>query len=225
MELYDVMRTAFACRSWTDEPVEDEVLHRILDNARFAPSGGNRQGVRVIVLRDRSLREDLVPHIRALMNHYVAQRDLGEPPLNTILASGVDAAAEAAARADQADHANVAGWLHAPVWLLVTVDLSVVASMDSRLDRIGVISGASVYPFVWNVLLAARNEGLGGVLTTGVADAEPEIQQLLGIPAHHAVAALLPIGHPTKQLTRLSRLPVEEIATVDRFDGEPFRLG
>ena len=58
--------------------------------------------------------------------------------------------------------------LAAPVLLVVCLDLSVVAASDQDLDRIGVISGASVYPFVWNVLLAARNEGYGGVLTTMV---------------------------------------------------------
>ena len=55
-ELYDVMRTTFAVREFTDDPVPDPVLYRILDNARFAPSGGNRQGWRVIVVTDRQLR-------------------------------------------------------------------------------------------------------------------------------------------------------------------------
>ena len=50
--------------------------------------------------------------------------------------------------------------------LVITVDLRYVAAMDQHLDRIGVVSGASVYPLVWNILLAARNEGYGGTLTT-----------------------------------------------------------
>src|SRR5262249_19423561 len=57
----------------------------------------------------------------------------------------------------------------APVLLVVGVDLRVVASADSKLDRIGVISGASVYPFVQNLLLAARGHGLAGALTTFIA--------------------------------------------------------
>ena len=47
MDLFEVMRTTFACREFQDEEIEDEVIHRILDNARFAPSGGNRQGAHV----------------------------------------------------------------------------------------------------------------------------------------------------------------------------------
>ena len=110
-----------------------------------------------------------------------------------------------------------------PMLLVVTVDLGVVASMDQHLDRIGVISGASIYPFVWSLLLAARSEGLGGTLMTFLAAGEPEVKALLGIPAHHAVAAMIPLGRPVKQLTKLTRKPVEQVATFDRFDGEPVR--
>ena len=56
MELYDVMRTTFAVREFTDDPLPDPVLYRILDNARFAPSGGNRQGTHVTVVRDATVR-------------------------------------------------------------------------------------------------------------------------------------------------------------------------
>ncbi len=59
MELYDVMRTTFAVREFTDDPLPDPVLYRILDNARFAPSGGNRQGTHIIVVRDAAVRERL----------------------------------------------------------------------------------------------------------------------------------------------------------------------
>ena len=59
MELYDVMRTTFAARDFTDEPVADATLARILDNARFAPSGGNRQGWKVVVVRDEATRARL----------------------------------------------------------------------------------------------------------------------------------------------------------------------
>ena len=54
MELSEVMRTTFSCRQWTDEPVDDATIYRILDNARFAPNGGNRQGWHVTVVKDRA---------------------------------------------------------------------------------------------------------------------------------------------------------------------------
>jgi nitroreductase len=108
-----------------------------------------------------------------------------------------------------------------PVLLVVAIDLGVVASMDKNLDRVGVISGASIYPFVWSLLLAARAEGLGGTLMTFLAAGEPEVKSLLGIPDRYAVAAMVPMGRPVKQLTKLTRKPVEDFATLDRFDGEP----
>jgi nitroreductase len=110
----------------------------------------------------------------------------------------------------------------ASVVLVFVVDLKVVASIDQFLDRVGVISGASIYPFVWNVLLAARQAGFGGTITTMAVAEEPQVQALLHIPKDHAIAAIVPLGKPVKQLTKLTRRPVEEIATRERFDGPPF---
>ncbi|MDA0977952.1 MAG: nitroreductase family protein, partial [Proteobacteria bacterium] len=100
--------------------------------------------------------------------------------------------------------------------------LSLVTSFDKELDRVGVISGASIYPFAWNILLAARNEGLGGVLTTFLSNAEEEARELLRIPENYAIAAMLGIGKPVKQLTRLKRNPVETFTWIDTFEGENF---
>jgi nitroreductase len=219
MDLDEVMRTTFSCREWTDEPVDDSTLHRILERARFAPNGGNRQGWHVIVVKDPDVRRQLVPLIRPTTSVYVAQVQAGEAPWNSINPTSIDV--EAAIAADP-DFPGLDQLVDVPVLLAVTVDLSVVASFDKDLDRVGVISGASIYPFVWNILLAARSEGLGGVLTTYLAGQEAAAQEVLGLPSHHAVAALVPLGHPVKQLTKLKRRAVEEFTTVDRFDGPAF---
>ena len=89
MDLYDVMRTTFAARDFTDEPVSDATLARILDNARFAPSGGNRQGWKVVVVRDDGTRARLGELIEPGFRSYVAQVQAGEAPWNTINASAV----------------------------------------------------------------------------------------------------------------------------------------
>ena len=218
MELHDVMRTTFAAREFTDDPIDDATLYRILDNARFAPSGGNRQGWRVIVIRDRAKRAALVDLIRPTMQRYFAQAAAGENPFNTIVPTKVDAAQVAAAKVPSG---MIEGMVDAPVLLLVAVDLRVLASFDSTLPRVGVISGASIYPFVWNILLAARNEGLGGTLTTFLAPAEAEVRKMFGLPEYFAVSALLPIGKPVRQLTKLKRKPVEEFTVVDHHGGAP----
>lgn len=216
MDTYDVMRTTAAVREYTDDPLPDEVLMRILDNARFAPSGGNRQGTRVVVVRDAQTREQLADLGIPGAKRYVAQLRNGEGPWNPLQPCGVDAETIAAVQVPLQSPLR-----EAPVVLVVCVDLSVVAAFDQELDRIGVVPGASVYPFVWNILLAARNEGYGGVLTTAVVAEEPRAKELLGIPEEYAIAAVLPLGKPVRQLTKLKRNPVAEIATRERFDGQP----
>src|SRR5258708_4481759 len=92
MELYDVMRTTFAAREFTDEPVPDDVLFKLLDNARFAASGGNRQGWRVIVIRDPVTREALAALNLPAVRRYFEQLRAGEMPWNSIDPTSLDAA-------------------------------------------------------------------------------------------------------------------------------------
>ena len=219
MELYDVMRSTPAVREVTDDALPDDVLARILDNARFAPSGGNRQGVQVIMLRDKDTRAALADLTLAVARRYAAQLAIGESPWNPLQPPGVDAATIAATEAPPHMSAPLRD---APVVLVICLDLAVVAATDQDLDRIAVIPGASVYPFVWNVLLAARNEGYGGVLNTAVAAEEPRVKDLLGVPESYAIAAVVPLGKPVRQVTKLRRRPVPEFVTRDRFDGAPF---
>ena len=220
MDLYDVMRTTGAVRQFTGDPLPDEVLERILDNARFAPSGGNRQGTHVIAVRDSATREAIIEMIVPAAQRYIAQMRNGEGPWNPVHPCGVDEDTIAAVKVPGASPLR-----DAEVVLVVCVDLNVVAAFDQYLDRVGVIAGASVYPLVWNILLAARNEGFGGVLTTAAVSEEPRVKALLGIPDDYAIAALLPLGKPVKQVKKLRRKPVAEIATKERFDGEPLNSG
>jgi nitroreductase len=105
------------------------------------------------------------------------------------------------------------------VVLFVFVDLALVASLDRHAEHVGVVSGASIYPFVQNILLAARNEGYGGTPTTFIADREKELQALLGVPRQMAFAAMIPMGKPVKQLTKLKRKPVDDFAMLERWNG------
>lgn len=219
MELYDVMRSTSAVREFTDDPLPDDVLGRILDSARFAPTGGNRQGVRVIVLRDQETRSALADLGLPAARRYAAQLANGESPWNPLQPTSLDASAIEAA---QVPAQMSAPFREAPVVLAICLNLAVVAATDQNLDRIAVVPGASVYPFVWNVLLAARNEGCGGVLTTMVVAEEQRAKDLLGIPDPYAIAALVPLGRPVRQVTKLRRRPVSEFVTSERFDGAPF---
>jgi nitroreductase len=219
MELYDVMRTTFAAREFTDAPLPDTTLFKILENARFAPSGGNRQGWYVIIVRDRTTREALAALTVPAAKRYIAQQRAGESPWNSIDPTQVD---EAAIECTPAPARLTEPFVRAAVVLVVCVDLKVVAATDQYLERVGVISGASIYPFVWNVLLAARHEGYGGTITTLTVAQEPKIQELLGLPSHVAVCAVMPLGKPVAQLTKLRRKAVLAFAMHERWGGTPF---
>jgi len=220
MELYDVMRTTFAVREFTTDPLPDEVLYRILDNARFSPSGGNRQAGHIIVVRDAKMRQQLAELAVPGARRYVAQIQAGENPWNPLQPCTV---AQAVVENTEVPDMFTAPFRNAALVLVVSVDLSIVAATDQDLDRIGVVSGASVYPLVWNILLAARNEGFGGNLTTMAVPEEPELRTRLAIPDTHAVAAVIPLGRPVRQLSELRRQRVEEFTTRERFDGQPFQ--
>lgn len=219
MDLYAVMRSTPSVREFAGDPLPDDTLHRILDHARFAPSGGNRQGTRLIVVRDQETRDRLAELGEPAVRRYVAQARAGQTPWNPLEPPAPSAEEIAATGVPEQFTRPIRT---ASAVLVVCVDLGAVAAMDQHLDRVGLISGASVYPLVWNVLLAARNEGFGGTITTMAVPEEPAVRTLLGIPDQYAVAAVVPLGKPARQVTKLRRRPVEEFVTRERFDGPAF---
>ena len=227
MDLIDTLRTTGAVRDFTDEPVPDEVLARVLDTARFAPSGGNRQGWRVVVVRDPDTRRQIRDLYLDGWYPYLALASAGltpwgltsDPDAERRALAGAPAIAEqmAAGRAGFAERLD-----EVPVMLALFADLGALATVDRDLPRYGLAGGASIYPFAWNVLLAARAEGLGGVITTIAVRREDEVKDLVGAPDDMALAAVIALGHPVRQPRRLTRAPVADWAVVDRFDGAPF---
>ena len=109
-----------------------------------------------------------------------------------------------------------------PVLLAVFADLGALAAVDRDHERYSFAGGASVYPFAWNLLLAGREEGLGGVITTMAIRREDEVKTLLGAPDRFALAAVIALGHPVSQPRKLRRSTVDAFTTVDRVDGAPF---
>ena len=205
MELYEAMRTARTARSFDPRPVSDEVLHRVLDNARFAPSGGNQQGWRVVV-QDQERRTALKDLYLGPWRSYSAKaRALAGNPDAEALYDRADRFAE---RLDQA-----------PVHVLVFVRLDALATTDADLDRPSIVGGGSIYPFVQNLPLACRAEGLAASLTTILCMAEPEVLAMLGAPEGLALAGFVAVGYPPPGFTGkpLTRRPVEEFAFSETF--------
>lgn len=206
MELTEVMRGAASVRRFRPDPVPDEILYRVLDSARFAPSGGNRQGWHVVVVRDPELR-------RRLRDLYLRSWEEHHQPVFRRMGRGPSPSDAYAAHLDEV-----------PVHLVVLVQRAALITTIPPLDASRVVAGASIYPFVHNIALALRAEGLGTTLSTVLVPVEAEVAALLGIPDEFALAAHLGVGWPAEpHPTRLRRRRVEEFATVDRFDGAPLQ--
>ena len=220
MDLNEALRTTGAVRDFRPEPVPDELVHRLLDTARFAPNGGNRQAWHVVVARDPAIKEGLRDLYLPGWYEYLAQMEVGLTPFAAV----TDTEAELAARARAAEAAPgfAENFHRAPVLLVLLADLRNLATIDRDLDRYTLVGGASIYPFAWSILLAAHDAGLGGVFTTVAIRQEPELKQLLGVPDHVVVAGVLALGYPVQRATKLRRNPVESFTTVDRYDGAPF---
>jgi nitroreductase len=226
MELRDALRSTGSVRTFTDEPVDDAELFGVLDDARFAPSGGNRQPWRVIVVRHPEQRRRLAAAYLDAWHDYVASLLVGVTPFSPLadeeerrLVAAQRQAAEAQSLPD-----GFAETLHrAPALLVVVADLAAFAATDRDLDRYHLVGGASVYPFIWSILLAAHERGLGGVMTTVATANEPRLREIFALPSNFVVASVVVLGHPVRRATKLRRRDVADFTFLDRFDGPSFR--
>lgn len=209
--LYEAMRTLRAVRRLRPDPIPDEVLRRILDAACQAPSGGNRQPYRIVVVRDRAKLARLATLYADEWHAYVAfhrQQTESAPDHmraedERLLVSGNHLA----------DHFG-----ELPVLLVFCFDPRQMAITDADLARVSVVGGASIYPAVQNALLACRAEGLGCVLTTLLCGCEDAVRGLLEIPEPWGTAAAIPVGWPLRRgHGPISRRPPEEIAFADTW--------
>ena len=205
--LYEAMRTLRAVRRLRPDPIPDDVLRRALEAATFAPTGGNAQPWRAVVVRERAL----LARLGALYAEQHKQPLRGAP-------------AEAVARAEKMLASGdflAAHFAETPAVVVFCFDPTRMAITDAKLPRLSVVGGASVYPSVQNFLLACRAEGLGCVLTTLLCEVEPAVRALLEIPEPWATACAVPVGWPRgRGHGPLSRRPVEKMAFADRF-GSP----
>lgn len=213
-DLYQAMSTLRAVRRLRPDPIPDDVLHRVLEAATWAPTGGNVQPWRVVVVRDR---EKLAALGRLYADAWHAYAD-GHMKA---LADAPEAARRASEKMLGAGNYLAEHFAEMPALLVFCFNPKNMAITDARLDRISVVGGASIYPAVQNALLACRAEGLGCVLTTLLCADEAEVRTLLEIPEPWGTAAAVPIGYPVgRGHGPISRRPVEKLAFADRW-GEP----
>ncbi|MDQ2622748.1 MAG: nitroreductase family protein [Actinomycetota bacterium] len=209
LSLVETMVRAGACREFEDRDVPDDLLVELFSSARFAPSGGNRQPTRFVVIRDSEVKHKLGQLYLSVWEPYYEGVKSGE-----IGADVKPSAVESADRFARSFH-------EVPVMLMVCADPSVIQMTDLELDRPSLVGGASIYPFVQNLILLCRQAGLGASITTLLCGHEGPIKEILDIPDEYAVVGTVVLGWPARPLpTKLKRLTVPELVFSERF-GNP----
>jgi nitroreductase len=195
MSLFDAIHSQRAIRHFSEKPVSDEAVETMLNAAIRAPSGGNRQPWRFVVIRDAVLKRRLGQwYLLAWQAATAAMEALTQPYRH-----GAELAQQMAT---------------VPVLILACIDHGEAGPGPGPVTR-----GASIYPAVQNLMLAARALGLGTVLTTLHTQYESEIKALLNIPETVETAALIPVGYPAEgaRLGRARRRPLSEVVFHDRW--------
>lgn len=197
------LATTRAIRRYTDEPIPDDDLSRILFAATRAPSGSNRQGFRFVVLRDGPAATEAKSLLgEAFRRGWAAKR--GDDGYDA--GSGADADSPKARTARAMQH-FVDHFEQTPVVVLVC--------MHHKRGHIS--DGGSAYPAAQNLLLAARVLGYGGVMTMWHAMVERPLRDLLDIPDDVDIMATIPLGVPQGRHGPVRRRPVGELVFDDRW--------
>jgi nitroreductase len=204
-DLFEIIRTTRSMRRLKSDPVPNELIRKILEAGVCAPSGGNMQRWRFLVVRDRKIKEAVAAYYKRAWDEQVAPRyRSGNPAPGTSIErfERMLAAAE-----------YLANHIHeAPVWIVPCLE----GATPTR------TSGSSIYPAVQNMLLAARALGLGATLTTLYLNFEKEAEAALGLPPNVHSYALVPIGYPMGRFGPVRRVPLAEVVYEDRW-GESCR--
>lgn len=211
-QFYALLSTTRSIRRIQDTPIDHDVMQRIAQAAIWAPSGGNRQPWRLILVTDTAIKQSLSDLYVSEWDKYVdfnLAKFAGQPAdvidnVRAQFGTGTELAN------NLARIPAVAVFVHDPSALYVT---------DAHFGRHPVVGGASLYPAVQNFLLAARAEGLGGVLTTLICSREEELRQLLKFPDGWGVHAMVPFGYPKGQHGPLKRAPLDTMVFMNEWSG------
>jgi nitroreductase len=206
-DLFEIMQTMRAMRRLKPDPVPDELIRKILQAGVCAPNGGNTQRWRFLVVKDSKIKQHVQIYYKRAFDEVIGPRyTTSTPP------PGVTR--EAYMRQHAAVQYLTEHFHEAPVWI--------VACLDEGTATPTRWSGASIYPAVQNMLLAARALGLGATLTTRHLLYEKETESALGLPPGVHSYAILPIGYPMGTFGPVGRGALADIVYEERW-GQPYR--
>jgi nitroreductase len=203
--LFEIIKTTRSMRRLKPDPVPNDLIRKILEAGVCAPSGGNMQQWRFLIIRDSKIKETVGALYKRAWDERVAPRyRAGEPAPGTSRErfERMLAAAE-----------YLAAHIHeAPVWIVPCLE----GGTPTR------TAGSSIYPAVQNMLLAARALSLGATLTTLYLQFEKEAEAALGLPPNFHSYALLPVGYPMGRFGPVRRVPLADVVYEDRW-GQAYR--
>jgi nitroreductase len=202
--VFEAMHTARAMRWLRQDPVPPALIRTILEAAVAAPNGGNRQTWGFIVVTDPTVKRDIQQYY-AKAFEVVSQMYQSSPPPPGMTGSQYERQHKGVEHLTEHFH-------EAPVWIVACIDHG---------GRPGPATGASIYPAVQNMLLAARALGLGATLTTRHLLYEKESEAALGLPPGVHSYAILPIGYPMGKFGPVGRAPLGDVVYQDRW-GQPY---
>ncbi len=207
MDLFEALSTTRAIRRYRPDPIPEEHLQQMFWAASRAPSGSNRQAFRFVVLRDGPA---------ALQARELLSRAFREGWAAKLEADGYTAGSGQVSDSPKARMAATMQWFVDHVHEAPIIVLACLARY--RAPNPG--EGASLFPAVQNLLLAARGLGYGGVITGWHHGVEPELREILGIPEHVAIHATIPMGKPMGSHGPVRRRPLHELVYEDTWGGD-----
>jgi nitroreductase len=205
-DLFETMETCRAMRRLKPDPVPDDLIERILHAGTCAPSGGNAQKWRFLVLKDRKTKDAVAIWYKKAYDEVIGPRyaSVAPPP-------GVSK--EKFKRQHEAVEYLTNHFAEAPIWI--------VACLEDGANP-GPSAGASIYPAVQNMVLACRAFGLGTTLTNRHMMFQKEVDKALGLPEGVHSYAILPIGWPMGKFGPVKRAPLGDVVYQERW-GQPYR--
>ncbi len=201
-DIFEILHNTRAMRRLKPDPVSDELIRKILDAGIRAPSGGNNQTWRFLVIKDPAIKKAVQVEYKKAYDDVIGPRYASAAP-----PPGSDE--QRYHRQHTAVEYLTDHYHEAPVWIVACLEHG-----DSEPNR---HSGASIYPAVQNMLLAARALGLGSTLTTRHLIREAESEKALGLPPGVHSYAILPIGYPMGNFGPVGRGNLKDFVYEDRW--------
>lgn len=206
MDVYEALYTTRAMRRCTTEPIPEAVQQKILDAAIRAPSGGNTQNWRFLLVDDPAVKSQIGPIYRECLA--MLWQTIYKDRLDAANANPDDPESDQMLRVQRSAQHLADHFEEYPLLLFSFVQFDP--------------TGGSIFPSTWSAMLAARAEGVGSSLTSVLLFQGDKVLTILGVPAAEGwlMSSCVTFGYPTGKWGVAPRRPVHEVSYRNQW-GEP----